>query len=202
MSFISKPSLKERFTPKTIRLAKFYKSSNKGIKLQDHILDKIKYTLRKSGFSDEQIAKEITGNKPLSIGRAKEIIGKLNEAGIYGFERAADKSIKTYLNKERIKAQTIAGIRKKHILEAAEENLTKLGTTSLNQRAIGPNNSQGRPASIFGRRRHGSAVTSLAGKALTKTSSFTSKPAATNINRPGIGSGGSSGGGISIKPKF
>lgn len=202
MSFLSKPSLKERFTPTTIKLAEFYKSSNKGIKLQDNVLNKIKDTLRKSGISDAQIAQEITGNKPMSIGRAKEIIGKLNEAKIYGFERAPEKSIKTYLNKERVKAQTIASIRKEHILEAAEENLAKVGTTSLNQKAIGPSNSQGRPASIFGRRRHSSAVTSLTGKELTKTSSFTSKTGATNINRPGIGSGGSSGRGITIKPKF
>lgn len=202
MSLLSKPSQKERFTPTTIKLAEFYKSSNKGIKLHDDVLIKVKDTLRKAGYSDLQIAQEITANKPVSIGRAKEIIGKLNEAGIFGFERAPDKSIKAYLNKERVKAQTIASIRKEHILEAAEENLAKIGTTSLNQKAIGPNNDQGRPASLFARRRHGSAVTSLTGKELTKTSSFTSKTGATNINRPGIGSGGSSGRGITIKPKF
>lgn len=197
-----KKSLAEKFTPTKIKLTDFYQSSNKGVKINDNVLSKAKTVLRSSGYTDSQIAKLVTANKPILISQAKDIIEKLNRGKVYGFERDPQRALKTFLNKERVKFQTIAGIRKEHIIEAAEENLSKVGTTSLNQRAIGPNSNKFEEGSVLSRRNNNSAIRSFGGKNLTKTASLTSRPSTTTISRPGIGSGGSISRGITIKPKF
>lgn len=202
MSFPFKKSAAERFTPKTIQFSKLYRSATQGGKLGDNILIDVKSTLKKSGYTDSQIARMITADKPLPVSQMSDIVAKLNQAKIFGFEKDPARTVKTYLNKERVKAQNIAGIRKEHILEAAEENLANVGTTSLNQRAIGPNSAkpgQASPPSKPAKR----ASYSISDKsALQKMSSLTNRSGSTSIPRPGVGNAGSIGGGITIKPKF
>ncbi|MFA6526102.1 MAG: hypothetical protein WCT26_01660 [Candidatus Buchananbacteria bacterium] len=198
-----KKSAAEKFTPKKIQFSKYYKSTTQGGKLGDNILMDVKSSLRRSGYTDAQIARMITADEPLPVDKMKQIVSTLNKDRVYGFEKDPDQSVKKYLNKERVKAQTIAHIRKEHILEAAEENLASAGTTSLNQRAIGPNSSKAGQASVLSRRRGTAAAYSISGKSeSTRTSSLTSRTGFTSISRPGVGKAGSIGGGISIKPKF
>lgn len=202
LSSFFKPSQSAKFTPTKIKFADFYKSATQGGKLGGNVLTTVKETMRKAGYTDVQIAKMITANEALPVARIKEIATHLSRGKVYGFDQDPDRAVKKFLNQERVKAQSIAAIRKEHILEAAEENLTDVGTTSLNQKAIGPNSyKQGQP-SILSRKRESSAVYSISNRSgSTKTESFNSRSGSTSITRPGVGGGGSSGG-ISIKPKF
>ena len=203
MSPLFKPSQAEIFTPKTIQFSKLYKHMTQGGKLGDNVLINVKASLRRSGYTDDQIARIITHDKPVASSQMKQIATALNQARIFGFEKDPDLAVKRYLNKERVKAQSIARIRKEHILETAEENLAALGTTSLNRKAIGPNNAKAGEASVLSRRRGSSAAYSLSGRSsYEKTGSLTQRSGGTAISRPGVGRSGSSGSGVSIKPKF
>jgi len=198
-----KQSAIERFTPKQIRFSKLYKSNTKGGKLGDNILIDVKSNLRKSGFSDAEISRIITADKPAAVNRMKEVAGILSKAKIFGFENDPERDVKRFLNAERVKAQNIARIRKEQILEAAEENLAKAGTTSLNRKAIGPNSSKTGEASVMARRRNPSAAYSISDKSeVKKITSFGTRPSSGAIARPGMGGSGSTGGSVFIKPKF
>jgi len=203
MSFPFKQSPSERFTPKTIKFSKLYRSMTRGGKLGENILVDVKSSLRRSGYTDLQIANIITHDKPVPVKNMKEIVLTLNQAKIFGFEKDPVRAVKRYLNQERVKAQSIAHIRKEHILEAGAENLATAGTTSLNQKAIGPNNAKAGQASVLSRRHNINAAYSIAPNAgLEKTGSLIERSGSPAISRPGVGKSGSIGKGITIKPKF
>lgn len=168
----------------------------------DNILVNVKSALRRSGYTDSQIAEIITADKPAPVKQMKAIAETLSQKKVFGFEKNQERAIKKYLDRERVKAQSIAGIRKEHVLEAAEENLAKAGATSLNQKAIGPNSAAAGQASVLARRRGSAASYSLSGKSNDKKiESFNARSGSASIPRPGIGQTGSAGG-ISLKPKF
>lgn len=202
MLFQKKLTLKEKYTPKVIQISKLYTANTKGGRISGHDIDRISRALKKSGFSDTDIRNTIYKDKPVTVVRMKEISEILNRNRVYGFEKSPETAIKAFLNKERVKAQTIAGIRKEHILEAAEENETSYGTTSLNPKGVSPNAPKPGEGSILRRRGQATnAVRSLSGKAGAQTVSSLSDRPKTNTLSP-LRSTGKGGGIISSRPKF
>lgn len=198
-----KKSLAEKFVPKTVKFSKLYRSATQGGKLGGNILTDVKSSLRKSGYTDSQISKIITADQAVPVKQMKEIAGLLHKEKIFGFENDPDRAVKKFLNQERVKAQSIAHIRKEHILEAAEENLATMGTTSLNQRAIGPNSVKPGQASVLSRRHGVTAAYSISDQAnASKTGSLLSRSGTTAIARPGVGQSGSIGLKSASKPKY
>lgn len=135
-----KPSQAERFTPTEIKFSKLYKTNVKsGRRVGESVLWQTKQALKTAGYDDSSISKIITEDKPVSVSQMKEIATILNKAKVYGFEKSPEFAVKEYLNKERVKAQSIARIRREHILEMSEQELGGPGVTSLNQKGTGPN---------------------------------------------------------------
>ncbi|MFA5124441.1 MAG: hypothetical protein WC473_01255 [Patescibacteria group bacterium] len=180
----------QKYTPKEIKFSKLYQTNIKSRRaVGESVLWKTKEALRNTGYDDPTIGKIITQDKPVSVSQMKEIAAVLNRAGVYGFEKNPSFAVKEYLNKERVKAQSIARVRREHILEMSEEELSKTGLTSLNQKAIGPH--AGEKPSLLQRQQE--RATSLTGSRRV-TSSLSGK----------AGGGGfvSSGKPNSLKPKF
>lgn len=168
----------------------------------DNILVDVKTALAKSGYTDEQISRMITADAPVPVSRMKAIANTLSRERIYGFERDQNFAIQKYLDKEKVKRQNIARIKQEHILEATEENLAVLGTTSLNQKAIGPNTAKPGAASVLARRNRTPAYSILNKSGNKKTGSLIDRSGNTSISRPGMGMAGATSGRINIKPKF
>ena len=134
-----KQSAAERFTPKEIKFSKLYQTNVKSRRaVGDSVLWQTKQALKKAGYDDKTISEVITQDKPASVSQMKEIATILNKSKIYGFEKDPVYAIKNYLNKERVKAQSIARIRREHILEMSEQELGGASVTTLNQKATGP----------------------------------------------------------------
>ena len=202
MLFQKKLTLKEKYTPKEIQISKLYAANTKGGRISDSDIDRIDRALKKSGFSETEIRNTIYKDKPVSVAKMKEIAAILNRGRVYGFEKSPTTAINAFLNKERVKAQTIAGIRREHILEASEEDLASYGTTSLNPKGVSPNAPKPGEASILRRRGQATnAVRSLSGKAGATTVRSLSDRPKTNTLSP-LRSTGKGGGVISSKPKF
>ncbi len=199
MSLFFKPSLKEKYTPKTIQLSQLYHATTGGHKLSGSAFSSAQQALKKAGFSDDKIRKVLYRDVAISVKEMQLLAETLNRARVYGFEKSPTTAIKTYLNKERVKAQSIANRLKENILEAAEENLTSYGTTSLNTKGISPNAPKpGEPSILARSRRHSNAVSSLSSRSNSQpTSSFKStRGAASSLGRPT----GSSG--LSPRPRY
>jgi len=202
MGLIFQPTLAERFTPKEVKFSQLYKNNTQGGKLNKNILASAKTALRRSGYNAAQISKIITTDQPIPVKQLKQAAQVLNQAKIYGFEKDQDRAVKTLVNRERVKTQSIAGIRKEQIWEAAAANLAKLGTTSLNQRAIGPNTAQTDKSPINSKSRQ-TAARSLSEKSgAAKTTSLIARTGNTSIVRPGSGNINAGRGGIAVKPNF
>jgi hypothetical protein len=202
MPFFKKPTLKERFTPKEIKLSKLYTTNTAGGHLSDQAISQIKQTLQKSGFSDTEIRNAVYKDQPVTVAKMKQITEALNRNQVYGFEKSPETAIKTFLNKERVKAQSIAGIRREHILEASTEEQADYGTTSLNPKSVSPNAPKPGESSILRRRNNsGNTVRSLSGKAESQTvRSLADRPRTSSLSplKPTTRGGGV----ISAKPKF
>lgn len=192
-----KPTTSEKFTPKTAKLSKLFSHNTEGKSFGPSIISQTKRALKQSGFSKADIDKIVNKDLPLPIGQLKEVAQALNQNKVFGFERDPQNAIKDYLNKQRVKAQSIARINKEHILEAAEEDYSKYGVTTLNQRGVSPNAPKPGESSILARRRNTRAVSSLSGAGPTKTiSSFGDQTKSGSLAKaPGTG-------GISPRPKF
>ncbi len=137
MSLLNNPSPVQIYTPKNIKFSELYKFGSAGKDLSGSILNQAKEALAKAGYEPEKITKIITKNEAVSSKEMKAIAGHLNRGGIYGFRRPATGLVQGYLNKERVKAQNIARIRKEHILEAGEENLRVSGPKALHSKISG-----------------------------------------------------------------
>lgn len=199
--FNKKPTAVEKFTPKTVKLSKLYQFNTEGGKFDGSLIPNTDKALRKSGFTDSQIRNIIYKDQPVSVSDIKRIAGVLNKEKIYGFEKDPEYAIKRYLNKERVKAQSIASIRKEHILEAGMEDLDNYGVTSLNKRGISPNAPKPGESSILSRQRSSRAVTSISGKSSTPpTSSLRSRQTSGSLSP--LSQGKKPAGGISFRPKF
>lgn len=200
--FNSRPSATERFTPKTVKFSKLYRFNTEGGKFGGSLILQAGEALKKSGFTDDQIRDIIYKDKPVSVSDIKRIAGIMNRERIYGFEKDPDYAVKKYLNKERVKAQSIAGIRKEHILEAGTEDLANYGVTSLNKQGVSPNAPKPGESSILARKRSSQTVRSLSGKSgSSPISSLRGRQTAGSLsplNRGNKPSGGS----VSFQPKF
>jgi hypothetical protein len=191
-------SLKEKYTPKTIKLSKLYQANTKGKKLSGSVFDATQKTLQAAGFRDDKIRNILFKDQPVSVKEMKTIVEALNKNRVYGFERSPSLAIKDYLNKERVKAQSISGIIREHILEASEEDIDHYGTTSLNPKGISPNAPKSGEGSILSRNKDSDKTFSLSGKSSQKPASSLSgiRKATSSINKP------LSKGVISARPKF
>lgn len=114
----------QQFTPKNIKFSDLYKFSTKGKNLSGSILNQAKDALTKAGYDPDKITKIITKNEGVTAKQMAEIAGHLNQRGVYGFGQSSRNLIQGYLNKERVKAQNIAMIRKEHIMEARQEDVS------------------------------------------------------------------------------
>lgn len=189
-----------KFTPKEIKLSKLYQTNTQGKKLSGSSFESAKQALKAAGFEDSKIRKVLYKDEAVSVKEMQQIAEAMNKGRVFGFEKSPTTSIKGYLNKERVKAQSIARIRKEHILEASEEDLGSYGTTSLSRQGVSPNAPKAGEASILSRNKsNGRASFSLSGKTSSKpTSSLSGAGSATgSLSRPGAG-----GGGISSRPRF
>ncbi|MFA6227877.1 MAG: hypothetical protein WC668_01690 [Patescibacteria group bacterium] len=172
MPFIQQ-SQAQKYTPKEIKFSKLYQANIKSRRaVGESVLWKTKEALRNAGYDDPAISKIITQDKPIPVSQMKEIAAVLNRAGVYGFEKNPTFAVKEYLNKERVKAQSIARVRREHILEMSEEDLGQAGVSSLNQKALGPHagekpsflqRQQAKATSLTGSRRIASSLSGKAG---------------------------------------
>ncbi|MFA6593764.1 MAG: hypothetical protein WCT16_00755 [Candidatus Buchananbacteria bacterium] len=163
----------QKYTPKEIKFSKLYQTNVKSRQaVGESVLWKTKEALRSAGYDDSAIGKIITQDQPVPVSKMKEIAVILNRAGVYGFEKNPAFIVKEYLTKERVKAQSIARIRREHVLEMSEEDLNKAGVISLNQKGIGPNagkkpsllqRRQEKATSFIGSRRLASSLSGKAG---------------------------------------
>ncbi len=103
------------------------------------VLAKAKKALQQAGIKENDIRNIISHDQPVPVATMKDIAAILNKSKVYGFDKNQSTSITRLLNKERIKAQSIAEVRKEHILEAMEENLPATGAASLSGRGVSPN---------------------------------------------------------------
>jgi hypothetical protein len=204
MSPLFQKTEREKYTPTEIKFSKLYQK-NVGNKkaLGDSVLISAKNALRQAGYTDNQIAKIITHDKPIPVRKMRQVAETMNQAQLFGFEKEPKWMIKTFLNKERVKAQSIARITKEHILEMSEDELGKVGVTTLSQKSQSPNAPKPGESSILDRSKGSqSAQSSLSGRKSSKPlSSFGGRTAAStgSLTRP-ISKG--NGIGISIKPRF
>jgi len=155
----------QSFVPKTVKFEQLYKTASKGQKLGASVLGQTKTALSKAGYEDKKISEIITKNTAVSIKDMKKVAEALNNAGVYGFKQSPTATINQYVAKERVKAQSIARIRKEHIKEAYNEAYG--GGANKNQ-----------------------ARTSLTSSGSTKTSSLTGPKTSTGPLGGGGGRGG------------
>ena len=127
----------------------------------------------------------------------KNVANILNRAKIYGFEKDPKYSISEYLNKERVKRQSIAEIRKEHIIEARMDDSAAPNTTSLNQTGTSKKIAESKEDiatkrhDLFHVRKENSKSITSFGQAQKGTVS---------LSRPGVGNVSIGGG--SFRPKF
>lgn len=144
MSFFS-TSQAEKFTPKEIKFSQLYKTGTGGGKPSSSLLNKAREVLAKAGYNEKKISQMITEDAKIPVNQMKEVAILMNKSGVYGFYGSPENQVKELLNKERVKAQNIAKIRREHIMEAYQEDLDSYSattTTSLNSRGKGPNNTK------------------------------------------------------------
>ncbi len=142
-------SRSQQFTPKQVKLSDLYKFSSSSKTAPNTVLNAARQGLKNAGFSDLEISKIVTNDAKIPVQRMKEVVSELNKCKVFGFDKQdPDIFVKNYLNKERVKAQNIARIRKEHMLEARDEdlgtssslnNLGKGSATSLNNQGVSPN---------------------------------------------------------------
>ena len=200
MSPLFKQSLSQKFVPKTIKFSKLYQRNVDSKKTPGtSTLNNTKNALRQAGYTDSQILQIITKDTPVPVKQMREVAAILNKAQVYGFEKDPDFAVKQFLNKERIKAQNIAEIRREHILEMADEELEKNpATSSISQAGKGPNMPGNKKitTSFNNKAKTSSSLSDKAGS--KKIQSFTDKPhTASSLTKPI--SGGSP---VSFRPKF
>lgn len=191
------PSPKEKFIPKQIKLSKLFYFNTEGKSLGPSTLYQAKQALKQSGYSPEAIRKIVSKDEPISVKEFKAVARILSDNKVYGFEKNPDFSVKDYLNKQRVRAQSIARITKEHILEAAEEDYSKKGVTTLNTKGTSPNALKAGESSILAKKRRSNAAYSISGAGETKTiSSFGQKASNETLNKP------TGAGGISRRPGY
>lgn|GEM_PF-1520155 len=203
-NLLGKKTLSERYTPSEIRLSKLYQGNMDTKKnIGPSVADTIKDALRQAGYDDEHIAKIVTYDKPQPIRQIREVANILNQAQIYGFRKDQEIAIKQFLNKERVKAQSIARIRREHILEMSEEGSPAYSATTLSQKSQSPNKPKPGEAAIPALQRATSTARSLSSKSVSKTiSSFGGRAEpSSSLTRP-AGAPSPAGGGVSFRPKF
>lgn len=184
MSPFFKPSNIAKYTPKTIRFSQLY-AHNTGAKKKvgPSVLFQAKEALTKAGVNENDVFKIISHDKPISVSQMKAVAEVMNRSKIYGFEKDPKNAINDLLNKERIKAQSIAGIIKEHSMEAMTEDLPEISTTSLNPHGVSPNKAlpkaKERATFNLGRERASKPTGSLS---RTSRSASTGSPSSTGSN--------------------
>lgn len=133
------PSQAQKFTPKAIKFSQLYKTGTGGGKPGYSVMSQAKETLAKAGYDEKKISQMITGDAKIPVSQMKEVAKLMNKAGVYGFQKSPSYLVQQLLTKERVKAQSIARIRREHIVEASQEDLGSYGTTSLNPQGRSPN---------------------------------------------------------------
>ena len=177
----------EKYTPKTLKFSQLY-AHNVGVTgdVDNSVKSKAKNALAQAGISQDEITKIISHDQPISVSQMKAVAALLSGSKIYGFEKNQHLAIKDLLNKERVKAQSIANIRKEHIIEAMDEEMPAIGTTSLSGRDISPNKPLPKPKSR--------STFNLGQQAAKPTGSLSANAKTAGSSRPSSGS--------YLKPKF
>jgi len=121
----------QKYTPKTIKLSQLYKFAAKTDQMSPALQETIQKTLSQAGYNKDEINKLIYKDKGLPKMKMQAIFKELNQNKVYGFSQDPNLIIKSYLNKERVKAQSIARIRKEQMLESRGENIATRSVTHL-----------------------------------------------------------------------
>ncbi len=129
----------QKFTSKEIKFSQLYKIGTGGGKPGYSVLSKAKDVLAKAGYDEKKISQIITSDAKIPVNKMKEVATLMNKAGVFGFQKTPSYLVQQFLTKERVKAQSIARIRREHIIEASQEDLTSYSTTSLNPQGQSPN---------------------------------------------------------------
>ena len=118
------PNNIQKFTPTKAKVSDLYKSISKGSNMPDSVKASTIKALKAAGYDSTKISKIINSDEPLPVAKLKQVAKDFKTGKVPGF---ADKDpnivVKQYLNKQRVKAQSLAQIRKEHILEALAEDL-------------------------------------------------------------------------------
>ena len=137
----------QRFTPKELKFSTLYKYGAGG-KLNGSIKDQAKSALTKAGFSQDKVSKIVTGDHGISASEMKKVAEALNKNRVYGFTKSPQALVKTYLTKERVKAQNIARVRRENMIEARKEDLG--GPNATGTKKIGGTSRFGSTPNRFG----------------------------------------------------
>jgi hypothetical protein len=92
--------------------------------------------LQKAGYTSNEINKIISKSEPVPVAKLKQIAGHLKTGNVYGFtNKNPEIMVKQYLNRERLKHQSIARIRKEHMLEERAEDSKSISFTPKSRNA-------------------------------------------------------------------
>ena len=126
-----RPSNIQKYTPKTIKLSRLYKFTAQSEQISPSVQEAIQKTLSQAGYNKDEINNLIYKDQGLPKIEMQAIFQRLNQSKVYGFTKDPNLTIKGYLNKERIKAQSLARIRKDQMLEARGENIITRAASHL-----------------------------------------------------------------------
>ena len=161
-------SMAQKFTPKEIKFSDIYKFGAKAKNLSGSVVTGAFETLKQNGFDESEINHIIRDDNHIPVLKMKKVVEILNRNNIYGFTQDPKILVQNYLTRERVKAQSIARIRKEHMLEQRQgtEEETSYGVTSLNNMQRAKSSLSDKPASTLSNK----PVSSLTGSSKTVNS--------------------------------
>lgn len=121
----------QKFSPKAIKLADFYKHLLKTNNLNDSDKIKIRQALLSSGYDNSAASKIISG-QDLSVLQIKKIAQQMSQAGLRGLAQAdAHKLVDKYVYQEAVKRKNVAGRRRELMMESLQEDIYEDKTPRL-----------------------------------------------------------------------
>lgn len=123
LPFLGKSNI-VKYTPTKAKVSDLYKSVAKGSKMSASVKTSTIKALKEAGYDSTRISKIVSKDEALPIAKLKQVARDLKAGKVYGFStKNPDIVVKQYLNKERLKSQSIARIRKERMLEERAEDI-------------------------------------------------------------------------------
>jgi hypothetical protein len=113
-----------KFTPTKAKVSSLYKSVTKNSTMSASVKASAIKALQNAGYDSVKISKIMNKDEALPVAKLKQVARDLKAGKVYGFAtKNPDIAVKQYLNKERLKSQSIARIRKEHMLEERADDV-------------------------------------------------------------------------------